>query len=480
MIEDRDFFVDIHTHPTLRAYNTPVHNGKRNLWEPTHNDTFATPISRWARLKTQEMAKSSQANLLAYAAGNVRVIFDSLYPVEKGFLNFRKLPTAMVGRAKGDQVLRTVTGIDGPQLKSLRDSNDYFQELLGQYAFLSKGQGKSPDGKYSYRLVGSWDDLERVSQEDPNCIAVVVTVEGAHAFNCGLPADSRHVTRVKELVENIGTVKAWKAPPFFINLAHHFYNELCGHTRSFKPVMHKAFNQKKGLNKGITEFGWPVIHEMLAKDNGRRILLDIKHMSVRSRREYYRFVESYNRLNPKDKIPIICSHAGVNEFSSMAASIKKKDKAIKMKKAYFHNWAINLSNEEIQIIHATGGLIGIMLDKGLLGSPRILNEIRQISDPAEIRRKFVRLIADNIFQVVSAIGQRSAWDVLAVGTDYDGLIHHVDIYPDATALPDLRRDLLEFLTETRFHEEKWYGYSPDEIVRKIMQGNALAFLRKHF
>ncbi|HHG86551.1 MAG TPA: hypothetical protein ENJ82_17505, partial [Bacteroidetes bacterium] len=358
MIQDRDFFVDIHTHPTLRAYNTPVHKGVRNLWEATENDAFETPISRWARLKTHEMAKSSQANLLSYAAGNVRVIFDSLYPVEKGFLRFRKLPTALVGRAKSDEVLRTVTGIDGHQLDSLRNSNNYFQELLGQYAFLSKGQGKSPHGNYAYRLVGSWAEMETVMTEDPNCIAVVVTVEGAHAFNCGLPEEAGHSSSIRELAENIGTVKSWKAPPFFINLAHHFYNELCGHTRSFKPVMHQAFNQKAGLNLGITNLGWSVIHEMLAQDNGRRILLDIKHMSVQSRQEYYRFVESYNRLNPQGKIPIICSHTGVNEFSSMAASIQKKDSKGKMKKSYFHNWAINLSDEEIRIIHSTGGLIG--------------------------------------------------------------------------------------------------------------------------
>lgn len=481
MIAESDYFVDIHAHPTLRAYNTPFRNGQRNLWEPTENDSFNTTISRWARLKTKEIAKSSQANLLSYAAGNVRVVFDSLYPVEKGFLNFRKLPSAMIGRAKGDQVLRTVTGIDAHQLKALRANDNYFQELCAQYAFLSKGQGTSPDGKYRYKLVGSWSELAEVTASDPDCIAVVVTVEGAHAFNCGIPDDSgRFNASEKTVLNNVNTVKSWKYSPFFINLAHHFYNELCGHSRSFKPPIFQAFNQKSGLNTGVTDLGWAVIHEMLARDNGRRILLDIKHMSVRSRKEYYRFVESYNRLNPQDKIPVICSHTGVNEFSSMDASLDKKDRKRKGKKSYFHNWTINLSDEEIRFIHDTGGLIGVMLDKGLLASPTVLDEIRDLKDPAEIRKAFVELIVNNIFQVVHAIGKRSAWDVLAVGTDYDGLITHVDIYPDATALPDLRTDLLEYLTRTKFRKELWFGYKVEELVQKIMQTNALSFLRDHF
>ncbi|MEM6270001.1 MAG: membrane dipeptidase [Bacteroidota bacterium] len=476
-----DFFVDIHAHPTLRAYNTPFRHGRRNLWEPTENDSFNTTISRWARLKTKEIAKSSQANLLNCAAGKIRVVFDSLYPVEKGFLNFRKLPSAVMGRAKADQVLRTVTGIDAHQLKALRQNNNYFEELCAQYAFLTKGQGGSPDGKYRYCLVANWAELETVTREDPDCIAVVVTVEGAHCFNAGIPQDAdAPPTKRKDVVENVNIIKSWDFAPFFINLSHHFYNELAGHSRSFKPPIFQAYNQKPGLDTGITDLGWSVVHEMLARDNGRRILIDIKHMSTRSRQEFYRFVESYNRLNPQDKIPVICSHTGVNEFSTFKDSRRKADRKRKGRGSYFHNWTINLSDEEIRFIHQTGGLIGVMLDKGLLGSPEVLQQIREMESTQQIRQAFVELIVNNIFQVVHAIGDRSAWDVLAVGTDYDGLITHVDIYPDASALPELKTDLLDYLTRTRFRKELWFGYTPEEIVRKIMQTNALAFLRKHF
>lgn len=480
-IEDRDFFADIHCHPTLRAYNSPVVHGKRNHWVKTYNQSFDTAVSRWARLKTKDILKESQANFYSFAKGNVRVVFDSLYPVEKGFLNFRKMASMMVGKGNADQVLRTVTGIDPHQLRALRSSKDYFQELLSQYAFLCKGQGESPTGQFKYKLVSDFNDLEQTLIHEPDTLSVVVTIEGAHAFNCGLPG-RKHKRRdlEEELSQNISIVKSWKYPPFFVNLAHHFYNELCGHTRSLKPPIYTAFNQKKGLDKGITEAGWHAIHEMLATDNGPRILIDTKHMSIKSRREYYRFVESYNRLNPSDAIPIICSHTGVNQFESMRGSKKKPDNMRKSKNSDFHNWAINLSDEEIRIIHNSGGLIGIMIDKGLLASQNILDKIKALGNPAERKEALVEIIAQNIFQIVRAIGNRSAWDVLALGTDYDGLITHVDLYPDATSLPDFRTDLIDFIQRKSYGEDLWFGYSPAEFVQKILQHNTIDFMRRHF
>lgn len=477
----RDFFIDIHAHPTLRAYNASVSEGTRNLWEKTHNPTLDSKIGRWARLKTREIARHSQANLYNYAAGNVRVVFDSLYPFEKGFLNLRKLPTAMLGKENAEMLLQAVTGYDGNQMGALRKNSNYFQELMGQYGFLSKGQGQSPDGQFSYKLAGNWKELQTIVNSDPNTIAVVVTIEGAHALNCGLPEKKgSKLATERELIENIGTIKSWKAAPFFINLAHHFYNELTGHTRSLKPGLYQILNQKKGLNEGITPLGWKVMHELLAKDNGRRVLIDIKHMSIKARKEYYKMLESHNRLNSNDQIPIVCSHTGMSAYKTIKASARRKDKPRKMKKSSFNNWAINLSDEEVNIIADTGGLIGIMVDKGLLASQIKLQEIKSLQDLNGQKDALLHLIAQNIFQMVDAVGDKRGWDLMALGTDYDGLITHIDMYPEAACLPDLKIDLVDYLKRTRFGQELWYGYEPEEMVQKLMQKNALNFLENHF
>lgn len=480
-MQERDFFVDIHCHPTLRAFNAPIQSGNRNIWEPTSNPHIETPLGRWTRMKTREIAKTSQANFYSYAKGQVRVIFDSLYPIEKGFLNFRKAATAMMGKSKADEVLQTATGINRHQLRQLRNQNDYFHELQSQYAFLHQGQGASPDEQRRYQLVSNYDELLALKAKDPDCLAVVVTIEGAHAFNCGLPKEKGGPKANKaELTRNIGIAKSWEYPPFFVNLAHHFYNELCGHTRSFKGVVSAAFNQKRGINKGMTNLGWHVVHELLARDNGERVLIDIKHMSVKARMEYYQFLESYNRLNPSDPIPVICSHTGINDFSTMKASRSKPDKTKKMKHSDFSNWGINLSDEEIRIIHRSGGLIGIILDKTVLASQLLLERIRKIEDPNAVRKAFIEMVARNIFHVVGAVNEKSAWDILALGSDYDGCITYIDIYPDGTRLPDLKDDLIEFIKAENYKRELWFGLEPEEMIHKMMCNNSMDFMKNHF
>lgn len=480
MITD-DFFVDIHTHATLRAFNATFSSGQRNIWEKTTNQAFETPIGRWARMKSREVSKTSQANLYNYAEGNTRIIFDSLYPFEKGFLNFRKLPTAMVGKDNADILLKTVTGIDDSQLQALRGNHDYFQELLGQYAFLYKGQGQSPNGAYNYQLASNYQEAMKIVQGDPKALAVIVTIEGGHALNCGLPGGKKRVAALEsELLENIGTLKSWKASPFFMTFAHHFYNELSGHTRSMKPMVSRIYNQKEGLDEGISKLGWSVLHELLAQDNGRRILIDVKHMSVKARREYYQMLDSHNRLTRTERIPIVCSHTGVNGFKTMKGSKRKKDKLRKMKKSEFHNWAINISDEEIRIIAGTRGLIGLMVDKGILASKVRLEKISEFEDPELIKEAMLELIAQNIFQIVSAVGGKQGWDTIALGTDFDGSITHLDPYFEASRLPHLREDLVAFLKRRRYAEHLWFGYEPEEMVRKVMQTNALNFLERHY
>jgi microsomal dipeptidase-like Zn-dependent dipeptidase len=478
-MEIANLIVDIHTHPTLRAYNSRFPSGQRNIWEKTYNETPTTSIGRWARMKSKEILKESQANLNCYAEAKARVVFDSLYPLEKGFLQYRRIPKLMLGRRGGDEVLQAVTGYEPHQLQAMRRSNDYFSELLGQYAFLSKGQGASPCGQHQYRLANNWAEVQHILQADDHTIAVVVTIEGAHAFNCGLPRTRGYTGPVEQqIMDNIGTTKAWRHAPFFVTFSHHFYNELCGHTRSLKPSANKAVSQKEGINDGFTPLGMRVAEALLSRHNGRRTLLDVKHMSIKARKEYYTLLERYARQG--DHVPIICSHTGINEFDTLRNARRRKDKPRKNRGSYFHNWAINLCAEEIRLISQSGGLIGVMIDKGLLGSPGTLAAIESLQDADARRDGFMELVARNLFQAVQAVGKPEAWDMLALGSDYDGIISHIEGYPDAAQLPRLRTDLIDFIERRQYARDLWYGREPAELIAKVMSGNALAFMEKHF
>jgi microsomal dipeptidase-like Zn-dependent dipeptidase len=478
-METANLIVDIHTHPTLRAYNSRFPSGQRNIWEKTYNEEPSTPIGRWARMKSKEILKESQANLNCYASAKARVVFDALYPLEKGFLNYRGLPKLFLGRQKADEVLQAVTGYEAHQIKAMRKSNDYFGELMGQYAFLSKGQGASPCGQHQYRLANNWAEVQHILQADDHTIAVVVTIEGAHAFNCGLPHTRGYNGPVEQqILDNIGTTKAWRHAPFFVTFSHHFYNELCGHTRSLKASAKKVVSQREGIEDGFTPLGIRVAEALLSRDNGRRILIDVKHMSVKARKEYYALLDRYARAG--DQVPIICSHTGMNEFDTMRNSHRRKDKPRKNRGSYFHNWAINLSAEEIRLISQSGGLIGVMVDKGLLGSEATVSAITSLQDAQARKDGFMELVASNLFQAVRAVGKPEAWDILALGSDYDGIISHMDAYPDAAHLPQLRTDLTDFIERRSYARELWYGKEPAELVGKVMSGNALAFMEKHF
>ena len=116
----------------------------------------------------------------------------------------------------------------------------------------------------------------------------------------------------------------------------------------------------------------------------------------------------------------------------------------------------------------------------MLGGLDTIKKISEITDSVKQRKEFSRLFWDNAFQMVKAVGEKSGWDVVAIGTDFDGTITHMDPYESSAKFPLLQSDLIAYLEENRYQEELWYGYTPTELVRKMMHGNALHFYKKYF
>ncbi|MFN8322687.1 MAG: membrane dipeptidase [Chitinophagales bacterium] len=474
------FVVDLHCHPNLKAFNSGYPAPTSNMWDNIHHkidSRFAHSVNGIS----QHVLKESQSNLDSLTAGNVRVFQLSLYPTERGFLHLRNVPQWLIGKNRIDILQEVVTGYDAECIRQYRKHYNYFTDLEAEYAYVFGQQGKSPDGKSEFVLVNNYTELQQALQKK-NTLIGIVTIEGAHVLGTGAPqTEELSAEELKQqLTENILAIKRWEYPPFMINLAHHFWNHLSGHATSFKRPINGLVNQNKGKNKGITEAGWHVIRELLSRENGKRILIDTKHMSLAARKEYYAFVSNYNYVNPNDMIPIVSSHAGVNGFNTMDSSVKDADIMAKARKHRFYRWSINVSNEEIRIIHQSGGLIGLMMDKGMLGGLDTIKKITEITDSGKQRKEFTRLFWDNAFQMVKAIGEKSGWDVVAIGTDFDGTITHMDPYESSAKFPLLQSDLISYLEENRYQEELWYGYTPTELVRKIMHQNAMQFYKKYF
>jgi microsomal dipeptidase-like Zn-dependent dipeptidase len=374
-----------------------------------------------------------------------------------------------------------VTGYDIKKLAYLRKTYNYYDDLLEEYEYIKNAQGKSPDGKHTFVIANSYKELMAALQKK-NTIVAIMSIEGAHVFGTGSP----DVEKLNEedhkllLTKHIQKVKNWEHPPFTINLAHHFWNQLSGHSTSFKPPINNLINQNKGKDKGITPLGWHVIRELLSKENGKRILIDTKHMSVAARKEYYAFVQNYNFVNPSDRIPVVCSHTAVNGFQTLDSSIKQNDVAAKTKSHRFYRWSINTSNEEIKLIHESQGLIGLMLDKGNLGGVNAVQKISALDDVIKQKEEFCKLFWDNAFQIVKAVGDKSGWDIIALGSDFDGSITHLDPYETSSKLPEFKTDLIEFLEMHDYQKDLWYKYKPERLVHKIMQENTMNFYEKFF
>lgn len=476
-----DFIVDLHCHPNIKAFNSGHPTATRDMWEKIYHKTDHNRFAEGLKNISKQVLKESQCNLYNLAEGNVRVFNVSLYPIEKGFLRLRNVPQLIIGKKQVDIMHEVIMGFNAKRIAYLKKSMDYYGDLQKEYEYVRDSQGASPDGKYVFKLVNNFKELEALLKKK-NTLAGIVSIEGAHVFGTvGEEFDKLDFEAQKELVSaRIREVKSWEFPPFSINLAHHFWNGLSGHATSFKLPSSALLNQNRGKDKGIMPLGWHVIRELLSRDNGKRIMIDTKHMSALARKEYYAFLYNYNHLNPQDKIPVVFSHAGINGFPTLDSSIREKDVPAKTRKHRLYRWSINVCNEEVLSILDSGGLIGLMMDKGNLGGLTTIKEISAIADGEKQRHEFSKVFWDNAFQVVKAVGNEKGWDVLSLGTDYEGTITHMDPYESSAKLPLFEADLQSYLEETNYRSELWYGYTPKELVRKIMKDNAMQFYRNYF
>ncbi|MDG2179081.1 MAG: membrane dipeptidase [Algibacter sp.] len=477
----KDFFVDIHCHPTMRVFHNNK-DGITNLWDENENALINNFIGKKIVKLSDFISKVSQSNFYHCVNGNVRVIFDSLYPVERGFINYKPIPKFLLGEKNVEAIVVNVSGINKGQYHKYKSNENYYEDLNEQYDFLINNQGPSPCGKYNYKVVRNFAELNNWLEKDPGNIAIVVTIEGAHVLNCGTNESQQLNDKQLEelLLDNVKALKKRKYPPFFMTFAHHFWNQLCGHATSLSSATRVTCDQTKGLNLGFTSVGKKVISALLSKENGKRILIDTRHMSVQSRMEYYDLIEKHNINNPADIIPTISSHTAVNGFNSFAESVKRKDNAHKTKKSTFYSWSINMCKEEITHIHRYKGLIGIILDKGRHCGKATQEKINAIKNPIKKKEAFIQLILDTIFFYVESIGEKSAWDILTLGTDFDGVINHFDCYENMSKMPVLKEDLTVYLNINKYRKDLWFDLSPEEILDKIFRLNAMNFLIKNF
>lgn len=489
-------FADLHCHPALHPFAFDYAGKKKNenVWD------YDPPKPRQRNSKYPEF---SQSDFRTLAKGGVRLAFVSIYPIEQGWFSPNVLSTGNIT----DFMARVISKLPAKFVNAVQsDDFRYFDFFRREYNFLNEENGKAHDvdGEiYRYIMLTPGDEPDDILSRE-NTIGVIMSVEGAQSFIPGNESDINDGNfDFEQTIRNIEAVKGWDYPPFFVSLSHHFYNGFCGHSRSLPGFASKLLDQQVGLNEPFNDKGRKVVDCFLGLDayegNGRRILIDTKHMSVAARQEYYQKVRAYNLGKPDhQKIPVVVSHTAYSGYAGMAEAISRPDTDEDKydDSDMFNNWSINLCDDEILEIFHSNGIIGLNFDERILSGRRVIDEytdsfsLRDIREKSPaVRRFWAQQILNNILGIVKAVVNSTKvsanqkvkiWNMLALGTDFDGMINPEDGFVSAEEFRDLHALLMELMPLQTDIGHLLQGLSVTEALDKIAYENAANFAKMYY
>ncbi len=532
-------YADLHAHPTLYAFNR-LRNDPRQEGDPERFHPWRDlPVDARARERGAHAATYRQCSFDQCVRSRTRLVFASLTPIEKGFfevldegrrpfgIEALRLATGAtlarggleLARHGRDEAVQEITAIlrnRGPlrmllQMLYLRyglarvryitsDAYDYWDEFFRELDFLRSRDGQRvPPGDHGgggcYRIVRGAGQLRRILDGPGDDVACVLTIEGAYVFAVGpghAPLD------LDAVMERISVLKAQPEPVLFVTFAHHFDNGLCGHAHSIPDAGRLVIDQRRAMGDGFVrdgDRGMRVARELLDLDDdledrgGRRILLDVKHMSPRARGEYYaEIVRPYNerwaarsraQRRRRPRIPVIASHVAYSGATTLRQLV---DGAGREDDHWFtggrNAWGINLCDEDIAAIHDSEGILGVILDR------RVAGVAPGLRPPEEM---WSRVVVDQVLGIVDAVmlddrrgkaDRRRIWDRIALGSDYDGVMHPIPRYPTVERFDLLAEDLARHLHAVR-HTRMIGELGVDDLVEKICWRNAADFALRH-
>ena len=350
---------------------------------------------------------------------------------------------------------------------------DFYRQLDGKVITL-------PEGKFRYKLVRNYSEIEvlqanEVLNKNIKTICVVLSIEGMHVLNTGL----RKKPDRAQVMANLRKLKNWDYRPFFVGIAHHFYNDLCGHAPSLSPLIRGLVDQSEGLESGFTDLGAQVVEQLLDITNGQRILIDVKHMNTLSRKQYYSWLDS-GKFGTQT-IPIVVSHGAANGLSSVEDPVMRfPETASKM-----HRGDINFYDDEIVRIARSGGIFGLQLDERRVVNDATLKKTKRSVQRSKIMHYRAALLWNQVRHVAVLLDNHDlfAWDLLAIGSDFDGIIDPLNSFWTAEQLPQLadflERHAYNFLQKHTF-KNPYNALEADEVIDRIFSSNAHQFLQRYF
>lgn len=475
-------FIDLHIHPATKPFgksfkrnsgmNDPNKNRQNSIWYYDPPTVFDKILNI-----TASLTKFRQSDFTSLAKGGAQIMFVSLGGIEKGFVM-----TKLGNKLPGDVLSNLVIGVGKDRIDHIQGMSDYFSDLMMEYNFYKQldGQQVKVDGRWhQYKIVSNFNEMDDNQELPLKTIYVILTIEGANVFNCGLQMMGRKVNP-EEILMNIDRVKKWDKRLFFIGLAHHFDNELVGHAKSLSGVVSSLCDQSAGQDEGFNDLGWKVLRKLIDNTDGKRVLIDLKHLSVKARNEYYRFLEEEY---PNETIPLLVSHGAVTGLRSHNEWVEDDF----LNSGKFQQMDINFYDDEIIRIAQSGGLFGIQFDERRLGN---MLEVR--NSGLKINRREIlfhksKLVWRQIQHIAEVLDRNDqfAWEIQCIGTDNDGMVNPLNGYWTSEEMP-LLDSYMEKHAFNFINSEHAAGFnafnklSANNIVERFMRGNAYEFLKRYF
>lgn len=460
-------FADLHCHPSILPFSfsfAPKQpHPRRDIWH-SHQVNLLRKCVKWSA----GFSWFSQADLSAMAKGNMRLAVVVFTPPEKQFLfnifGHGRLSAAMCN---------FVTGIGYHKARQLQQERDYFQELCEEYQFVLQSSRERPVGEsvYHWRPASSGKEVAEILKTDDE-IAVLFAIEGGHVFNSGLGKFGK-ATEEEEILGNIQRLKSWDYPPIYITLTHFFYNDICGHASSLDHLP-RFVDQGEKQGDGISPLGEKVIHALLAN---KPVYIDIKHMSMEGRRQYYDLIQAnYNR-----PVPLIASHGAVTGVKTDGSPTLETSDGL------FNATEINFFDDEIVQIARSGGLFGVQFDTHRIASNRLLKQAARVKNLQKALPLSAQLIWNQIRHIAELLDHHGlfAWGTASIGSDFDGFINPLEGIFTVEDFPKLRDSLLHLaagylLGSNRLTIAENKAISPEEVVGRFCFDNAVEFISRHY
>lgn len=234
-----------------------------------------------------------------------------------------------------------------------------------------------------------------------------------------------------EILKNLDTLLG-KVNIISINPTHMQQSNLCNHAFGIQLTGVDRFYPREN---GLTDDGRKVIQGMF----DREICVDLKHMSYKSRLDLRNEIDAGDFNNPQ---PLLCTHSGFTGipfsewagyialkkpvsgvfYLELAKTMQTKNSPTRPGAPAFNLSTINLFDEEILWIVRNGGMIGLSMDR------RIIGYVDKFDDKPTGIRGDSNLIVDKEFF------SKEEWNSLALRNDQVGKLIEED---DCVMMSDL-------------------------------------------